>query len=659
MTGPTGATSTVEHDGTGRVVATTDALGRRSTTSYDAAGRPVTHADPSGRTLRWTYDASGRVERFGPDDGSSPVVLQRDVLGRVVQVDEADLTHRLAWDRNGRLVERRRGDLALAWTYDADGRTTALQLPDGTTTTSEHDAGGRLSATQHPATGRTTLHRDADGRLLEARTPTGTHTWAYEDGVLSEHATVQDGRPWLTRLLRDAGGRLAGVDRDGRLDEYAYDEAGQLVSVSSGAEALTFSYDAGGRLQAETSGASEWRYEYDLAAQLVASWAPDGTRTEYRYDGAGRRTHQRGDGVERVFSWDGHGRLSGVSDSRRGDTSVRVDAFGELAEVGGTSLLWDAADPLSPLLWAGDAPVVHAGPASARPGADWGSTERTSAEGRDPWGAPAAPGGAELGAGGELEFAGLSWLRARAYDPSTRALLTPDPLPPVPGAAWAENPYSYAGNDPVGAADPLGLRPVSDAELRAYRDRVGQNPFAAAGRSLLDGADGVLDRAGRVFDQGRDWVVEHKEYIAAGALAVAGVALMFTGVGGPAGVALLAASGAALGAAGSIAVQQATTGHVDWSEVGVSAAIGAVTAPLGALAGGLEGRRQPGRPWCRGRGGRERGGRRAEPGCARREPPRPARAGCRPARRRGHGRGGWPLGLAHGARTSPRRLRAG
>src|SRR5699024_3763511 len=31
-------------------------------------------------------------------------------------------------------------------------------------------------------------------------------------------------------------------------------------------------------------------------------------------------------------------------------------------------------------------------------------------------------------------------------------------------------PYSYAGNDPLHAIDPLGLAPISDDELREYAD---------------------------------------------------------------------------------------------------------------------------------------------------------------------------------------------
>jgi len=127
----------------------------------------------------------------------------------------------------------------------------------------------------------------------------------------------------------------------------------------------------------------------------------------------------------------------------------------------------------------GDRAVIGLGGplATARDGeAEWLAPDWQGTLGgpRDPFGAPARSGLA-LGYRGELEFAGLTWLRARAYDPSTRGFLSPDPLPPVLGTAYAANPYHYAGNDPLNRIDPLGLRPVTDQELRDIRDRMGSN----------------------------------------------------------------------------------------------------------------------------------------------------------------------------------------
>ena len=62
---------------------------------------------------------------------------------------------------------------------------------------------------------------------------------------------------------------------------------------------------------------------------------------------------------------------------------------------------------------------------------------------------------------------------------------------------------------------------------------------------------------------------------------------MFTGVGGPAGIALMAASGALLSGGISVASQKATMGEVDWRQAGIDTAIGGATGALGAGAGAV------------------------------------------------------------------------
>ena len=258
-----------------------------------------------------------------------------------------------------------------------------------------------------------------------------------------------------------------------------------------------------------------------------------------------------GGALDRAYRWDAQGRLVAV-----GDTRLEVDALGELAAVDGAEILWDTEDPFSPLAWVDGRAVIGDGTpwATARDGeAQW-----LDGVPRDPFGAALAPEdpGLRLGYRGELEFAGQTWLRARAYDPATRSFLSPDPLPPVPGTAYAANPYHYAGNDPLGKSDPLGLRPVTDQELRDIRDRMGSD----------------------FFSRNKDWIIT-------GALIVGGVVVMATGVGGPIGAAMI--GGALLSAGASAGIQKVTTGSVDYKEVAIAGLIGAGAGGLGAGAGAL------------------------------------------------------------------------
>jgi RHS repeat-associated protein len=295
--------------------------------------------------------------------------------------------------------------------------------------------------------------------------------------------------------------------------------------------------------------------------------------TTYEYDGAGLRVREaQGDDASAVYRWDAQGRLTAIE---RGDhtTRVAVDALGELAAVDDTALMWDTADPLSPLTWIGDRAVIGLGApwATATGGeAAWLAPDWQGTVGgpRDPWGVPAAAtpsAGPRLGYRGELEFDAVTWLRNRVYEAGSRAFLQPDPLPHVPGTPCAANPYHYAANNPVGLVDPLGLRPVTDQQLRDIRDSMGRD----------------------IFEKAADWTVDNWEYIAAGAMVVGGIALMCTGVGGPAGLALMAGGSGLVSAGASVGIQKLTTGEVNWGEVAVQGAIGVGAGGLGFAAGGL------------------------------------------------------------------------
>jgi RHS repeat-associated protein len=207
-------------------------------------------------------------------------------------------------------------------------------------------------------------------------------------------------------------------------------------------------------------------------------------------------------------------------------------------------------------------PVTGVGSSWTSPG--WRTARSADAVGTDPWGAVGAADvatGLGVGAAGELTVGGLEWLGARVYDPASRGFLSVDPLDPVPGAGWAGNPYAYAGNDPLHAVDPRGLSPVTDAELRAY----------------------AAQHAGAISAVG-DWMQDNWEYVAGGAMVVAGGVLIATGVGGPLGMMLVSAGADTI-------IQKATTGDVNWGQVAVTGALGGFGGAGIAARAGLTGTR--------------------------------------------------------------------
>lgn len=612
-----------------RVASSTDPLGRTTTATYDGAGRQLSQTAPDGTTLEWVFDDAG-LETEVRADGRRLSHASRDARSRTVTITDdtrpgAPTTHTLRFTRNGQLAERvtvGAGSEPAAlpavtrWEYDADGARVALVSPDGATVEYTRDYAGRVSRVVHSAFGEISLTRDADGRLLEARTfagvdPAGGHSagpaggpgvgpgvgqiqrWEYANGFPAAHTRVDaDGAVAVTRIDRDEIGRITRIDGPDSVAEYAADDASQITALHiDGAAAASWEYDPAGRLVAEARGDRSLRYSYDAAGQLLSIEGSDGAFTEYEYDSLGRRVTERSPKGATSYAWDARGWLTGVSE-RDGailrSTELWVDALGELADVDGTRIHWDTASyapaPISigghdvfagPGGFTAAATGVDAGPGA---GGSWAAagwrTARATAD--DPWATLAGfnagtlPAGLSLTAGGALQVAGLEWLGARVYDAAARGFLSVDPLEAPAGVGWADNPYSYAGNDPLHALDPLGLSPISDAELKAYADSQ-QGPLARA--------------AGAVGH----WFKENWEYVAAGAMIVGGIALMCTGVGGPVGMALIgAASGALVSGGFSMAAQKAQKGEVNWKDFAVDTFVGAVGGGVsGAVARGL------------------------------------------------------------------------
>ena len=527
-TDPLGARTERGYDELGRLTGETDPLGRSTGYRYDAAGRLTEHLDPTGVRRRWTYDRSGRAAALSAGPDGPTIRIERDPLGRPVRISETGAAPvELAWDPNGRLTERRAGGRAIAWSYDPDGLRASLTYPDGTPVRYRRDPCGRLTTLEHPLLGAIALARDDDGRLLGMSGAGARSRWSYTDGWLTGHRRDDGERTRTTRLTRDDDGRVLVADTDGQRQLFGYDAAGQLTHAATAHAEHTYGYDAAGRLSRD----GRHSYTYDAAGQLRTRTGLDGEH-RFEHDAAGRRTGDIGPGRHRSYGWDPLGRLTTITTSTETGTrssTLTVDALGELTQVDSTPLTWDTAHPLTPLAALGDEQVIGDGHPWATTSAplhpDWRHTVGDTA---DPWGE--AGEDLALGYRGELAVDGLLWLRNRAYDPTTRNFLQTDPLAAIPATPYAANPYHYAGNDPVNALDPQGLRPVTDADLAGHRDEDGGGVWGWVKHHAKDIGHGALDVVGLIPVVGEaadlanaGWYALDGDYVMAGLSAAAAI----------------------------------------------------------------------------------------------------------------------------------------
>ncbi|GGF44869.1 hypothetical protein GCM10011519_18380 [Marmoricola endophyticus] len=554
ITDPLGNVTRREFDSMDRCIAETDPLGRTFRAGYDAGGRQVWQEDASGRRTEWVYDDADRVVE-ARIDGRTIATHTWDPRGRSVETTDSTrddgrvVALSSQWNRRGQLVRETRDGVSQAWEYDAAGRRTSMTLADGSSVDYRwDDVSGWLRAVEHPLLGRASFEHDAQGRVVAATAGALIQSWEYADGFVVGHSVTDVDGAVRTVVDRDDEGRILRVDRGGEATTFDYDAARQLIASQTGDAPIRWRYDAAGRVVAESSASGDREFSYDAASQLVSVAGAEGM-TRHSYDEAGRRVRtEYADGRVRVLGWAPTGSLESVLDESGGTSNrirLHVDASGRLSSVDDVPVFWDAADTYAPaLVQIGATPVVTTGGLTGI-GEQWSApgwrTSRTY--GTDPWSAAGAavptllglPDGIGVTAAGELRLGDLEWLGARVYDASTRGFLSVDPLDPVTGAGWSGNPYSYAGNDPMHALDPTGLKPVSEADLKE----------AAKG----------------------SWWYRNKDWVVGGVATVAGVALMATGVGGPAG-AMLTSFGT------DVLIQKATTGSVNYKQSLVSGAFG-------------------------------------------------------------------------------------
>ena len=544
------------------------------TYAYDADGFRTMMLTPYGSS-QWVLDGAGRpIRSINTASIADPGVREREsVIGE------------FSYDVMGHLVRAQIGETISTWDFDQDGLVSSYEhiSEQGDENTAEgvqviRDHTGRIIGLDSTTTGLVMYSYDEAGQLTGARADGYELTWVYESGLmvaerLYHHNTAED----------EATDRVLLGER-----QFIYNGLNQLLHCTT------------------------IERPYTVGEGVSAAWVS--TEVSYTYNAAGQRTGQKSitsDGViqERTYTWGITGALTTVSDTTTdahgaevpglcSRLQVHADATGVATAITGNDqvtvpLLWDPTSSAPHLLGAGSIPAA---------GADGGFSQAAVPGGFDPWSVPgvpntgvgfgalSAPGlgtisatsaaapqtpglpsalgapgisgasalltsvglpeGVSFTGSGTLAVGGLALMGARVFDPSSKKFLSQDPLPPIVGAGWFADSYSFLGHDPVGMIDPWGTQPVSQNEFKKYT---------------------------------REQRMENWKTALTVVATVATVASIF--VTGPVGlIALGALAGAAGGAASSMKMKADGSG-IDWGAAGKGALKGGVTGALTAGAG--------------------------------------------------------------------------
>ena len=346
-TDPRSCTTTTAYDGSQTYPATvTTCLGFQTQFSYDHRfGVTTSLTDPNGQLTSYSYDALGRQTKVtGPLDTSSTYgtvsTFYLDFGNPSLQRIQTYRTQRHGF-----------GDVV--WTsdyFDGLGRVyqTQNQGPGTEVIVADrtYDNRGLVSAFSAPhfvteSSVSTTYLYDAIGRETRVNNPDGTfHTTSYTPSMV----TITDERGTVRKRYLDAYNRLTRVDEvnggQTYTTTYQYDAVGSLTRIQNHlGNVTTIGYDLLGRKTSmQDPNMGFWTYGYDLGGNLTSQTDAKNQTLTFGYDPQGRvQTKQYPGGAQIAWTYDdptvqfSKGRLTRVVDLAA-DTRFGYDALGEVVQ---------------------------------------------------------------------------------------------------------------------------------------------------------------------------------------------------------------------------------------------------------------------------------------------------------------------------------------
>ncbi|MBN2449259.1 MAG: RHS repeat protein, partial [Lentisphaeria bacterium] len=365
------------YDGSGRITAATDSLGRSVAYSY-AAGQDllesVTCVD--GQTTTYTYDTSGTAAAAG-------------ALASVAWTGGTGQT--FGYDGNGRLEEirERNGPGLLRFTYSAPAVVTYVDAL-GTGGSVSYDDRGRPAITRNgleePTQSRVSedglsqelllwpgrrFQRTFDprGNLLSSRDPLGNLSRFRYEPTLGRMQSFTDAMGRVTTWTCDAAGNLTSTrdalgfvremtrgdhglplsdtNKRGQTTSYVHDGFGHLTRADLPDGSQThLGYDASGRLASLQDQTGETTFSYTPEGRLAQVLYPGGLSITYSYDGAGRRSRvEDQDGRAVVYQYAANGDLHCLRDETGALLiAYSYDAAGRVVREDRGNGSWSAAE---------------------------------------------------------------------------------------------------------------------------------------------------------------------------------------------------------------------------------------------------------------------------------------------------------------------------
>jgi RHS repeat-associated protein len=368
-------------------------------------------AAPQG-TVGYTYDVAG-----------NRTSMSLPVRGSIAYVYDAanQLTKLTDWVGQ-----------SFTFTYAPDGMPASLNRPGGVNTTYGYDGANRLTSVHHDGPAGTIAHfdytLDANGNRTAVASSAGTESYTLD--VLNRLTGVTYPNGDAASYTYDAAGNRLTSTLNSATTNYTYDSAGRLTAAG----AISLNYDASGNVVTNGSSSFSWDWAGRLASATVG-----GTTSTYTYDGESTRVAATSGATTTNYVWDRAASLPLLIDD---GTQGYVQTDQGLLEQLGAAASFPLTDALGSVRSVVSPTASVLGTASYDTfGSVRSQTGQSSIFGFT---------------GQQTDSTGLSFLRARYYNPTSGRFLSPDSVQPNAPGSQGYDLYSYVANNPTNAVDPTG-----------------------------------------------------------------------------------------------------------------------------------------------------------------------------------------------------------
>ena len=323
------AVTTYETDAACRIIKTTNPDGSSISHTYDVKGNLVSVFDEQGNAVSYTYDEKNRNTGISSSTGLN-IAYTYNEKDEISALSDGSETTYMSYDESGNIINVRKTDKQVSYTYDDKGRLTSMTRDGkGTEKFNYNDDRFLVSTITNELGNSVKLDYDQRGNIIRRTTPEGEVT-GYEYDLMDRLTAISYANGSTRRITYDIYGNPTSItDGRGNTISYEYNTAGKLIKICyPDGTSEGYVYNAKGELVSLTGvDGRKISYMYDIAGNLTKIDYPDGTSESYEYGTQGLPTAITGrDGKSRTLSYMPDGKLGSMKLS--GDSAYEINYDG-------------------------------------------------------------------------------------------------------------------------------------------------------------------------------------------------------------------------------------------------------------------------------------------------------------------------------------------